>query len=229
MTDALGPYKLGPGDTENWGVVTGDAKELCWEIPDESVDFILADPIYDNFLDYHWLAKTAARILKPDSACLVWYGIGYAPQIHADLSRWLSYRWRLVVRTVWSNEFHGRLIVGTQECLWYEKGHSKPLQSIFDLEMATMKGKGNFGKNGANWGKHEGVTMRYIDTFCKSDGIVFDPFCGSGTVPAAAKMLNRRWLAFEIDPDTANDARQRIRDTQPPLPGLTVRQERMSL
>ena len=30
-------------------------------------------------------------------------------------------------------------------------------------------------------------------------------------------MLGRRYLAFEIDPDTAEMARERVRMTQPPL------------
>ena len=47
--------------------------------------------------------------------------------------------------------------------------------------------------------------------------IVFDPFTGGGTVPAVCKMLGRRYLAFEIDPEVAQRARDRVRDTQPPL------------
>ena len=47
--------------------------------------------------------------------------------------------------------------------------------------------------------------------------MVLDSFGGSGTVPAVCKMLGRRWLAFEIDPTTADLARKRVRETQPPL------------
>jgi len=38
-----------------------------------------------------------------------------------------------------------------------------------------------------------------------------------GNVKIAAKALNRKYLAFEIDPDVAETARQRVRQTQPPL------------
>ena len=217
MTDKLGPYLLGPND-ENQGIYTGDARELAQAIPDESVDLIFTDPVYDRIDDYRWLAETAARVLKLDSACLVYYAIGLQPQIHlALIAGGLSYRWRLVTRTVWSNEFHGRLIVGTQEVLWYEKGHSKPLQSIFDLEMASMSGRGDYRRNGGNWGKHLGVACRYTETFLSSDGILVDFFGGSGTNAVACKMLSRKWMAFEIDPPTADLARKRVRETQPPL------------
>ena len=36
----LGPYLLGPNDTPENGIYTGDARELAKAIPDESVDLI---------------------------------------------------------------------------------------------------------------------------------------------------------------------------------------------
>jgi len=219
----LGPYKLGPYDQDTWGIMTGDARELARAIPDESVDLVFTDPVYDRIEDYRWLAETAARVLKPDSACLVWCGIGYLPEIHqALLAGGLSYRWRLVIKPVWKLEFHGKLLVGSQECLWYEKGCSKLYQSQLDVQMSTQKG--NHQVNGANWGKSAQVLGRFISAFSISGATVLDPFTGGGTVPAVCKQLNRRWLAFEINPDTAATARQRVQQTQPPLPGLVVQQ-----
>jgi len=58
---------------------------------------------------------------------------------------------------------------------------------------------------------------------------VLDPMVGGGTVPAVCKMLNRRYLAFEIDPDTAELARQRVAQTQPPLPLVIPEQQTMTL
>jgi DNA modification methylase len=48
-------------------------------------------------------------------------------------------------------------------------------------------------------------------------GVIWEPFCGSGTTPAACKMLGRHYLAFEIDPIAAETARERVHNTQPPL------------
>jgi DNA modification methylase len=36
------------------------------------------------------------------------------------------------------------------------------------------------------------------------------PFCGSGKMPAARKNLRRRWLACEIESQTAQTARRRV-------------------
>lgn len=58
--DQLGPYLLGPNDTPENGIYTGDARELAKAIPDESVDLIFTDPVYDRIEDYRWLAETGA-------------------------------------------------------------------------------------------------------------------------------------------------------------------------
>ncbi len=79
-------------------IVTGDARELAKAIPDESVDLVFTDPVYDRIDDYRWLAETAARVLKPDRACLVFAGIGYLPETHdAVRAGGLSYRWQLIM------------------------------------------------------------------------------------------------------------------------------------
>ena len=56
-----------------------------------------------------------------------------------------------------------------------------------------------------------------IDRLTETENVVWDPFTGGGVVPAVCKQLGRRYLAFEIDPKTADMARERVRNTQPPL------------
>jgi site-specific DNA-methyltransferase (adenine-specific) len=40
--------------------------------------------------------------------------------------------------------------------------------------------------------------------------IVLDPFCGSGSTLVAAKRAGRKYIGFEIDPDAANVAKERL-------------------
>src|SRR5437868_6367545 len=81
-------------------IITGDARELAQYIPDESVDLIFTDPVYQDIGDYVWLVQTAKRILKPNSACLMWQGQQWLAETICALDNerhtgGLTYRWLL--------------------------------------------------------------------------------------------------------------------------------------
>ena len=221
MSDYLGPYLLGPNDTPENGIYVGDCRDLAKAIPDESVDLIFTDPIYSRIDDYHWLAETGARVLREDRACLAWCGKPLAAQCQLAMEDGgLGYVYTLdyVVPAKQFRLFYYHLFLWTTPCLWMQKGRALPTRWIPDTVISQMPPTGQF-----KWNKNTGVIANWLDAFCES-GVVFDPFTGGGTVPAVCKMLGRRYLAFEIDPDTAEMARERVRNTQPPLPGLVCKQ-----
>src|SRR4030042_4180355 len=41
------------------------------------------------------------------------------------------------------------------------------------------------------------IPLDFIQCFCPNDGIVLDPFMGSGTTAVAAKTLKRNYIGFE--------------------------------
>jgi len=49
-----------------------------------------------------------------------------------------------------------------------------------------------------------------IKAGCPENGIVLDPFMGSGTTGLVAKKLNRNWLGIELNPEYAQMAEERI-------------------
>jgi DNA modification methylase len=71
------------------------------------------------------------------------------------------------------------------------------------------------GRNGRVRNFHPTVKpidlMRYL---CKlvtpPDGIVYDPFCGSGTTLVGAKLEGFQWVGSEMDPEYAEIARKRV-------------------
>lgn len=48
---------------------------------------------------------------------------------------------------------------------------------------------------------------------CPKDGLVLDPFVGSGTTAVAAARLDREYIGIELRPDYAQEARDRLENT----------------
>jgi DNA modification methylase len=211
MTDRLGPYLLGPNDTPENGIYIGDARELTKAIPDESVDLVFTDPVYDRIDDYRWLAETAARVLREDRACLAWQGVKWLSDTMAAMGA-LHYHWTF---SWYQSNRRGHAGFGYPlwtPLLWYERGRSQTRYPVQDIRAVAFSGNGRH-----KWQKQLGLIAYWLDAFVDVEAITCDPFTGGGTVPAVCKMLGRRYLAFEIDPATADLARERVCNTQPPL------------
>jgi len=73
------------------------------------------------------------------------------------------------------------------------------------------------------------INKRMILASSKPNDIVLDLFCGSGSLLEWCKKYRRNYIAFEIDPDTAELARERVRNTQPPLFVLEPEQIEMGI
>ena len=204
----LGPYEL---DT----IVTGDARELAAALPSGSVDLIFTDPVYWQIDDYAWLAEMAAGALKPGGNILAYAGHVQQIECAAAMLPFLTPRPML---TTWMSPPYPRLFglrmhVNYSFVLWFSKGKGVPERWV-----VSELGQAYQAKNtGHVWGKNFGAVAYYVEKFTNPGGVVVDPFCGGGTVPAVCKMLGRHYLAFEIDPATAERARERVHNTQPPL------------
>lgn len=214
MTDRLGPYLLGPNDDKNNGIYTGDARELAEAIPDESVDLIFTDPVYWEITDYEWLAKLGAHALKDRGDLIVYLAHYHLAEILKVMTEHLTYRWLLVEKKVaggariWTYD----LICNYIPLLWLTKGKPRDGKRI-DFRWHIPEG----AEVNHTWSKGAANVIYWLQRFGQEGDIVLDSFCGGGAILAACKMLGRRYLAFEIDPDTAERARERVRNTQPPL------------
>jgi site-specific DNA-methyltransferase (adenine-specific) len=60
----------------------------------------------------------------------------------------------------------------------------------------------------------EALPAWFIKLFTKPGDTVLDPFCGSGTTPAAAKRLVRQYVGIDISPTNCELARKRIAGEQ---------------
>lgn len=213
MDMTLGPYRLGYNETPDCGIYTGDARELAQAIPDESVDLIFTDPVYDHIEDYRWLAETAARVLKSGGMVLAQVGSEYRYEAETVMRQYLSPLpllaevYSMAFRRMWKF----RVMQGWKPYLWFSKG-ARNGGFVFDRFHSKRP-----NKNHHVWGDSHYFMSTYIQALTGAGAIILDPFTGGGTVPAVCKQLSRRYLAFEIDPATAALARERVRNTQPPL------------
>jgi site-specific DNA-methyltransferase (adenine-specific) len=196
----LGPYELNQ-------IYTGDARELSKSIPDESVDLIFTDPVYQHIGDYLWLSDLAQRILKPSSACLMWQGQQWLEKTVLALAAGpLTYRWLFGWYASNNMQMVGKVGRNLAPLLWYEKGHSNPITAVREVVDAPIMPGGPDHK----WSKRPEAISHYLSRFTKPGDVVFDPFTGGGTVPSMCKKLGRDFLAFEIEVDTADKARGRV-------------------
>ena len=220
----LGPYELNT-------IITGDARVLIEDIPDESVDLILTDPPFginfkysngyeDNPEKYEnlikWLVNESNRIIKPGGLCFVFVA---QPK--------LRHIWHFFPED-------SRIFAACKNFVQYRP---TPIQFAFDPVIFWQKSGDSLVKPIAgrrDW--HIGNTSLYVtlntfhncprplntieymvENFCAPGRLVIDFFMGSGTTAVAAKKLGRNYWGCEIDPVTANLACRRVEMTQPPL------------
>lgn len=193
-------------------IVTGDARQLSERIPDESVDLIFTDPVYDRMEDYEWLAQVAGRVLKPGGALLAFCGIGWLEDTLAALRRGgMPVRWPLPIYMPGQTQrIHPRVFNHWQCLLW---AGGDPVNAFVDLQVSltsTLEGT-------HRWRKNPAVLRKYLQAFSAGGDVVLDLFAGGGGILATCKMLGRDYIAFELDPATAQGTNLRLQMTQPPL------------
>lgn len=186
----------------------------CEQLPlrDNSIDMIFTDPPYPaEYLNcYAWLAREAARVLKPGGFVFAMAGGYHLNKIYRmfDAVPALIYFW----------EFHHRsngdapyiwprfVVAKTKVILAYSKGESLPrIKSVLSMFESTSKSKKFHA-----WGQDVESARYYIDYFSGPDQLILDPFIGGGTTAVACELIGRRWIAFDIDPKALIITRERM-------------------
>ncbi|HEY1542858.1 MAG TPA: site-specific DNA-methyltransferase [Xanthobacteraceae bacterium] len=201
---------------------------------DDDWDKFASFAAYDDFTRA-WL-MACRRVMAPDATLWVigsYHNIFRVGAVLQDLGFWIlnDVIWR---KSNPMPNFRGRRFTNAHETLiWasrsadarytfnYEalKAGNEDIQVRSDWTLALCTGeerlKGKDKKKLHPTQKPEALLARVILAASRPDGLVLDPFSGTGTTGAVAKRLGRRFIGIERDEAYAAAARERIAAVEP--------------
>lgn len=180
---------------------TGDFRQVLADIADNSVDLILTDPPYgeEAMPNYHWLSEFAAKKLKPGGSLICYTGHSHLPQVLNALSENLRYWWVISLdHRHGGQQLPGKwVMVEWKPVVWYVNGHRGGNTYIADKLRGTRPDKTDH-----EWAQGIDEVFTLIESLTEPDGLIVDPFAGSGSFGKAALSLGRRFIGADLDPDS---------------------------
>jgi len=196
---------------EHLGIIHGDFRmRFAATLPPESVQLVLTDPPYDeDSIGLFGAAAVAAQqVLRPGGSLLVYSGQKYLGDVIAAMSPHLRYWWTFALVHQDSAQLLQKLGLrcGWKPILWFVKDTRGDVAAIVpDIVAGTGREKSQH-----EWQQGEAEAATLIERFTSPGDLVVDFFAGSGTVLAAAKKLDRRFVGFETNADNIDKIAERI-------------------
>lgn len=200
-------------------IICGDCLEVMKEMPDESIDLILTDPVWPNALEsligsdnpYDLFKKAAAHFTRLAKRIVIHMGCTSDPRFLLAIPKEMPY-----LRTCWLRysfpSFRGRILIGSDVAYAF----GSPPKSRKGYHLIPGEITGNSSKNIETKKKiHPAVRnlthVKYlVDKFSLPGDLILDPFIGSGTTARAAKDLKRNFIGIEINPEYCKIAEERL-------------------
>jgi DNA modification methylase len=202
-------------------IILGDCCSVMQEFPTNSINLVVTDPPY--LINYQsrdgrniagdtndaWLVPAFAeayRVLKSGGFCISFYGWSKADRY---LGAWRKAGFRPVGHLVLIKSYtSGSAFVQYrhEQAYLLAKGRVDcPVSPISDVLYWKYTGNRLHPTQ-----KPVRALMRLIRAFSSPGDVVLDPFCGSGSVPLAAKISGRRYIGIELRPDYCEVAQRRL-------------------
>lgn len=202
-------------------IIHADCVHAMRGIPTGKVDFVLTDPPYlvqyqsrdGRILDgdgkSDWLVpafREIHRTLKDDAFCVSFYGWH---KLDLFMAAWRTVGFRPVGHFVAVKRYGSAsgFVQYTHESAYLlAKGRpEKPRVIIRDSLPWNYTGNRLHPTQ-----KPEETLEPLVRSFTEPGDLILDPFCGSGTTPAVAKRLGRRWIGIESNTEYAGIAAERL-------------------
>jgi len=185
---------------------------------------------YEEFTK-QWLAQ-AVRLMKPTASIYVFMGVRFI----SNLFRMMEDDFNLVFNgwVTWHyTQGMGRkqgFSPRHEDILYFTKS-DKFTFNLDDVRIPQKYFRQRNNMNGANPGdvwqfshvhycsaerekhptqKPEGLLERIICASSNEDDLIIDPFVGSGTTCRVAKVLNRKWIGIDLNPEYIEMSKKRI-------------------
>lgn len=202
-------------------IIIGDCLDILPELPTRSVNFVLTDPPYIaryrsrdgravlNDDNDTWLEPAFTeiyRVLERNRFCVSFYGWPHADKF---LAAWRKAGFRIVGHLAFPKRY-----TSSERYLRYQhefaylltKGYPQtPADPLGDVIDWTYSGNKLHPTQ-----KPLSVLLPLVETFSDPQGVILDPFSGSGSSLLAAKMLGRNYLGIELDAEYHAIASQRL-------------------
>lgn len=205
------PAKCSIGKAE---LYCGDFREVCKDIPDNSVDIICTDPPYDHesLILYEDLAIVSQRLLKPQGVLLTYCGNLYIDTIHKMLSEHLQYVWTFAAMHGGGNATcHKVNIYQTwKPILFYMRTFQKSHWKRF-----ADKISGSRQKTHHKWEQCIDETKYFISALApKENAVLLDPMMGAATNILSGLELGMTCIGIDCDPTAYATSQARIAKLQ---------------
>lgn len=202
-------------------LIHGDCIAALAHLDASSVDLVVTDPPYVcRFRDRNgrsvagddhaaWIApafRAIARVMKPDTYCVSFYGWTAIEQF---MAAWRGAGLAPVGHLVWHKRYAsriGHLAARHEQAFLLAKGRPpRPSTVLPDVLPWTYTGNVLHPTQ-----KAVEVITPLIEAFSRPGAVVLDPFLGSGTTGVAAIETGRRFIGIELDERHYQTARSRI-------------------
>ncbi len=179
----------------------GDCLELMATLPDASIDCVLTDPPYPNKAGHFVDGIESAIRFFNEFSCNRWF-------VFWDEMEVPPVPLPLVARHIWHRSNTNR--PDNYEAIYeFNDNGIKRASRVFPAPVIYPGLTGCFEATGHPTQKNQKMIRALIQK-CRVEGVVLDPFMGSGTTGVACELESRNFIGIEKDAEYFRIAQERI-------------------